>query len=173
MKRACLCLDLDGFYINGQFIVCELGWCDGKRMGALHYGHGLKLSQLTRQDRATVYHVYNYITGLPFYPTPRERSLGVHPQTQLEDDVVDLWKACKTPEASVVVYKGGHLERDLLEQLRIPHFNLETVGCPTYEKLHYPTFDCGCHKNCHYHRSMSECYKFMQWYNDNKKAILT
>ena len=31
---------------------------------------------------------------------------------------------------TVVAYKGGHVEKDLLNKLNIPCLNLETWGCP-------------------------------------------
>ena len=34
----------------------------------------------------------------------------------------------------MVAYKGGHVEKDLLNKLNIPYLDLETWGCPKYEK---------------------------------------
>ena len=36
---------------------------------------------------------------------------------------------------TVVGYKGGHVEKDLLQKLNIPSLNLETLGCPKYDDL--------------------------------------
>ena len=36
---------------------------------------------------------------------------------------------------SVLAYKGGHYERDLLNRLNIPSVNLEIYGCPKAERL--------------------------------------
>ena len=67
-----------------------------------------------------------------------------------------------------MAYKGGTLEKTLLEQLRIPSVNLETFGCPKYEYCNAPHFDCGCHSNSRFHCSMGECYAFMTWFNKSQ-----
>ena len=56
----------------------ELGWCDrdAKCVGCFHYTHSVKYSALNDKDRQTVTYVRDSITGLPFYPGQRERSLG-------------------------------------------------------------------------------------------------
>ena len=38
---------------------------------------------------------------------------------------------------TMVGYKGGHVEKDVLKQLNIPSLNLETVGCSKYDVLKY------------------------------------
>ena len=72
-----------------------------------------------------------------------------------------IWQKCQTPQAFTVAYKGGHVEKDILEQMRIPSVNLETWGCPKYELCTTPPFDCGCHFNPRFHCILSECYAFM------------
>ena len=41
-----------------------------------------------------------------------------------------LYEDHKTVERDLVIYKGGHVESDLLKRLQIPCFNIEVVGCP-------------------------------------------
>ena len=120
-------------------------------------------------DRRTVAYIRHHVTGLPFYPGPKERSLGVHSQDRVKEDIVAIWQKCQTSQAFAVAYKAGHVEKDLLEQLRLPSINLETWGCPKYELCTPPPFDCGCHFNSRFHCSMSECYAFMTWFNTDNK----
>ena len=172
MSDICCCIDLDGFRVQGTFVTRELGWCDreAKRVGCFHYTHAIKYSSLTDKDRRTVEYMRDSVTGLPFYPGPREHSLGVHSQDQVKEDIVFIWNKCQSPHAFTVAYKGGTLEKTILEQLRIPSVNLEDFGCPKYCNLplHLPT--CGCHKNSRYHCSMSECYAFMSWFNNKSQT---
>ena len=131
-------------------------------MGCFHYRPSVPYSSLNDRDRRTVAYVQRHVTGLPYYPGPRERD--VHVQEQVKDDIVEIWRKCKTPFARVVAYKGGHVERDLLEDLRIPSVNLETLGCPKYEQCTPLSFDCRCHDRALSHCSMSESYAFMHWF---------
>ena len=169
MNAICCCLDVDGFRVQGRFEAREVGWCDWerKRMGCFHYRPSIPYATLNNRDRRSVAYVKKYVTGLPYYPGPKERN--VHVQDQVKDDIMDIWRLCKTPQAYAMAYKGGHLERDLLKDLRIPSVNLETLGCPKYEQCTPLSFDCGCHGQTRHHCSMSECYAFMTWLNTNNK----
>jgi len=161
----CCCIDLDGFYVDGQFLTREMGWCDveAKRMGCFHYSHDKSWSELSCKDKRTVAFVRNNIIGLPFTPGKKEKE--VHAQDQLKDDIVQVWSKCKTHHAFTVAYKGGKLERNILDELRIPSFNLEIIHCPKYNSLtEIVTLDCGCHRG-NVHCSMAECFKFMTWFN--------
>ena len=171
MNDICCCLDLEGFRVQGQFVVRELGWCDreAKRVGCFHYTSSVPYSSLNDRDRRTVVYVRQHVTGLPFYPGPKERALGVHAQNQVKDDMVTIWRKCQTPQAYAVAYKGGTVEKELLEQLRLPSINLETLGCPKYECCTPSPFDCGCHDHDRFHCSMSECHAFMTWLNTDNK----
>ena len=46
-----------------------------------------------------------------------------------------LYDNVKRNEESTIGYKGGHFERDLLKQLKIPSVNLEDFTCPKAEFL--------------------------------------
>ena len=51
----------------------------------------------------------------------------------------------------MVAYKGGHVEKDLLNRLNISCLDLETWDCPKYEQLKQtivePLASCGFHLN--------------------------
>ena len=66
----------------------------------------------------------------------------------------------------MVAYKGGHVEKDLLDKLDIPNINLETSGCPKYKQLKQtivePLSSCGFHLNDSiYHCPMTECQTYV------------
>ena len=166
MSAICCCVDLDGFHVQGQFQVREVGWCDWerKRVGCYHYKPSIPHASLNAVDKRTVSYVQAYVTGLPYYPSRRERD--VREQDRVKDDIVAIWRRCKTPFARKVAYKGGHVERDLLDELSIPSVDLELVGCPKYEQCTRLPFDCGCHDN-NKHCSMSEAFAFMHWFKTN------
>ena len=54
MNSICLCMDMEGFFVNGDFVVRELGWSDGETAGCIHYDHAVKYSQLSDKDKKTV-----------------------------------------------------------------------------------------------------------------------
>ena len=66
-------------------------------------------SSLNDRDRRTVAYVRKHVTGLPFYPGPKERALGAHSQSQVKDDIVAIWRKCQTPLAWTVAYKGSRV----------------------------------------------------------------
>ena len=76
---------------------------------------------------------------------------------------------------SAIGYKGGHIERDALRKACIPHYNIEDVGCPTYNKL-FRMYDvisaptCGLHCYCRegvtVHCPVAETALFRKWLLD-------
>ena len=54
---------------------------------------------------------------------------------ELENIVSSFYREVKRSESSVLGYKGGHVEEDLLERLDIPCVNLERFGCLKAEEL--------------------------------------
>ena len=72
----------------------------------------------------------------------------------------------------MVGYKGGHVEKDLLNKLNIPSLNLETLGCPKYDVLRSDDLkyvnllpSCGFHKDdTRHHCPVTECHAFYLWY---------
>ena len=179
MNDICLCIDLDGFRLEDDFIVREMGRCDKSclHMGFHHYSHNRKWSTLSKKEQRTVIYVRDMVTGLTFKPRPVEFQRGsIGLQASVAKDVFALWERFKTPKQCVVAYKGGTLEKKLLIQLQVPYVNLEDFGCPKFEYLpdyyfHFRYFHfsvhCGCHLNSRFHCSMAECHGFMRWFNKN------
>ena len=177
MNDICLCVDLDGFHVEGDFIAREMGWCDksGLQMGFQHYSHNYEWFTLSEKDKRIVNYVRNRMTGLTFKPAPVEWERGcIGSQESVVKDILSLWERFKTPKQCVVAYKGGTVEKELLVQSQIPYVNLEDFGCPKVEHLpeyYFSFIDCGCHlnnsRNRRFHCSMGECYAFMRWFNEN------
>lgn len=170
-RNICLCIDIDGFRMqDGSFITRELGWCDGevKRVGSFHYDHSYRWEDLSPAECKTVQFVKHRLTGLPFRPSPAERiKYPVRMQEELEHDILSLYEQNKNFHCNVVAYKGGTLERNILDKLQIPSFNLEELNCPKYDvlaKLYGRTFNCNCHVVGDFHCSEDEVYVFMPWY---------
>ena len=68
MNDICLCIDLDGFRLEDDFIVREMGLCDKSclHMGFHHYSHNRKWSTLSKKEQSTVIYVRDMVTGLTF-----------------------------------------------------------------------------------------------------------
>ena len=87
------------------------------------------LKDLSYKDKTTVTAKHN-IHRLTYQPRYQERA---YEQDQADIVLLRLYSQFKTEKSSVVAYKGGHVEKDLLNKLNIPFLDLETWGCPKYE----------------------------------------
>ena len=168
MNAVCLCLDLEGFHVAPRFHVRELGWCDhtGRDYGCVHFDPNLRWNTLTPQQRRRVRYVTQHIHGLSLYPRDDQEDHPTLPAKSLHSYVQDLYRRHATSERNVVAYKGGRVERDLLESLHIPSLDLEAFGCPKFNDMLRLTTaaSCGQHvHNPHAHCAQVECYHFIQW----------
>ena len=164
LSHVCLVLDLEGFKVQGQFLVRELGWCDwtGQHWGTTHY-YPTRPYPEAWKDQRLIRFVRRHVHGLPYTPAHREQA---RPAAHLEQDVKDLVHKFQQPDKMVVAYKGGHYEKELLQRWGIPHFNLEQAQCPKFDtmtRLCRPT-SCGCHDHpWRHHCPQTECYHFVHW----------
>ena len=76
MPNFCLCLDLDGFYVNNKFIVREIGWYapllnNHEAFGLQHFTHDYTWD-MSKKDQRTVAYVKRHVTGMTFRPSPAE-----------------------------------------------------------------------------------------------------
>ena len=159
-------MDMEGFSIGGKFYCKELGVLKaGKKKGlSSFFDIGVSWSDATDKDRKTCVWVQKNVHKLPLGV---QTSTKAHPTHQLENIVQRIYCESKTDDSSLVAYKGGHLERDLLQKLGIKSFNLENIGCPKAANL----FDsmlwlktCGNHKvpNAYQHSAKVEVEVFGQ-----------
>jgi len=164
----CFILDLEGFFINKTFQVRELGYYTWNR----EYGrHAFRISipykELSDKDKRTVSFVIRKIHGLSYQPLKAER---FQPPEVLNELIQDIYSVYKDGQRTVVGYKGGHVEKDLLTKLNIPRLDLETLGCPKYDKLRHIISSerllpsCGFHQDeSIHHCPVTECHAFWLW----------
>ena len=162
----CLLLDMDGFFLGKKhkFHVRELGyysWNGDNR--SFFFDVKLRYKDLSDTDKKTVHHVSKDIIGLPYKPSESERPV-YHPRN-LKPLVKRLYKEYRTEFRTKVGFKGGKIEKELLEACQIPYTDIETWGCPKYERLPKPEgVGCGCHSNPETnHCPMMECESFWNW----------
>ena len=130
-------------------------------------GHEKKnLTRLTQKKLAGILYVNRCIHGLSFMPTHFENAKL---QDQLQLDVTTLNEQYKTNQRTLVAYKGGHIERDLLNELDILSVNMEEIGCPKVMDLIHlgcglEVWDCEHHLGTGIaHCSMAECHILLEW----------
>ena len=135
-------VDLDGYQVNHQpFIVREMG-VYSLQHGSFSWFSENKLPYLSleKRDRKTVNYVYHHIHGLRFESSKQEKAL---PQHLVKPMIESAYHRSRTQHQYMVAYKGGYLEKNLLNELQIPCVNLEDFGCPKVEKLIAMGFDVG------------------------------
>ena len=132
---------------------------------SIFFDTGLRWSNLSEKDIRSAVYVRNRRHKLPF---GLPRGVQTRPLRDLGEIVCNFYNLVKIDDGSLLAYKGGHIERDLLERLNIPSINLETLGCPKACDL----FDdmiwletCGNHTvlNAYAHCAKVEVEAFGQW----------
>ena len=165
----CLIIDLEGFTIQGEFQVRELGYYSwqGDR-GGCFFDVTVPYRKLNKRDRSTVALVTQHVSGLPYRPSPKERP--VFHRRDLKREIRRLYREFSTDVRRVVGFKGGHFEKDILVALKIPYKNIEEWGCPRYDEIRHSVIDtsndvgCGCHKHPETnHCPQVECEVFWEW----------
>ena len=75
LAHVCLVLDLEGFEVQGQFLVRELGWCDwtGQHWRTTHYYPTQPYPEAWK-DRRLVRFVRRHIHGFTLYSRPPRTS---------------------------------------------------------------------------------------------------
>ncbi|KAL9952108.1 hypothetical protein ACROYT_G039315 [Oculina patagonica] len=132
-ENVCMILDLEGYFVEKTFRVRELGYYTWQEKFGRHaFYMRMSWCNLSSRDRKTVSYVKYNVHGLTYQPRKEEKA---YEYDRVEEVMWDLYEETKTPERTVVAYKGGHVERDLLNKLNIPSVNLELYGCPKYDVL--------------------------------------
>ena len=125
-------VDVDGFMINKVFYCKELGMIKvGDAVGrSFFFDLVIQWRELSEKDKKSCRYVMGHIHKLPF-DVPygvRARKLSA-----LGSIVREFYREIKRDANSILAYKGGQCERELLTGLGIPSFNLENIGCPKAE----------------------------------------
>lgn len=164
INKVCGIIDFDGFNIRkysnsvftSEFLIREIGFIQidpenvdraakSCRFDLSFYDFGGRQEDVWR----TINYQTRYVTGLTFKPGPEE---NVYDYTKVESFVTSMYNESRWAGHDVVAFKGGIEEKKLLDQLSIPHVNLEDYGCPKYKDLlkqnivRSPPIDCGYHK---------------------------
>ena len=169
--NVCLVIDLEGFYVQGAFQLRELGYHSWQGDAGRHsFFQRVMYRDLPDKDRRTVGVVCRKIHGLSYQPSevgdptdPRNLHYLLH----------RLYRKFATEHRTVVAYKGGNIEKELLLNLGIPCVNLELLGCPKYDVLRRQCLredllpGCGFHSRpTIHHCPLTECHDFWLWYQD-------
>ena len=120
--------------VGGKFYCKELGLFKmGEVMArSILFDTGLRWWDLSEKDRRTCMYVTKHIHKLPFGMPHDVEPVRI---SALEGIVTDFYQAVKQNGNSVLAYKGGHYEKDLLASLTILGVNLENFGCPKAGEL--------------------------------------
>ena len=122
------------FLIHKKFFCKELGIIRVRDVATQSYFFdiGVNWWDLSANDRKTCAYVINHVHRLPFGIAPGVNAYSI---SALGNIILELFKGmCKTNN-SVIGYKGGHYEKDLLAFLSIPAIDLENHGCPKAKDL--------------------------------------
>ena len=180
LSNVCLILDMDGFFINKKFHAREVGYVSltENRSDSYRFKLNHLAVKLSEKDWKTVHYCRKYIHGLTLKCLPWEKNL--HHVKNLRELLKNTYYTSKREDRNFVAYKGGRIEKDILDELGIPSINLEDFGCPKYEELPSPSVpDCGyhVHMNESIHCPIKECVAFSNWIkkhqqkSDSEKSI--
>jgi hypothetical protein len=127
-------LDMDGFYIGGQFFCKELGmWKVGDVYARSYlFDSGIRWRDLDAKARKQCGYVIRNVHRLPFGVSEGSKAVGLE---CLDEIVLEFYQRYKMDAMFLLAYKGGCCERDLLNRLNIPGVNLDRYGCPKAEVL--------------------------------------
>ncbi|KAK0071525.1 hypothetical protein PV326_001154 [Microctonus aethiopoides] len=144
--------DLDGFSINKKFVCKEAAGVNiftGQRFLRFYNVSDIPVQY---EDWRGIKFVSRYIHGLKFEDMNGDLD---------QDDLIELIEdMCRDADHGgwLIGYKGGHVEKDLLNKLGYGHLgvNIEDFGCPKFENLlqQYPKWMENCPLPCNRHHSV-------------------
>jgi hypothetical protein len=148
-------LDLDGFFVQKTFFCRELGIITHRDTygTSFHFNTPLSYEKLNEKDKIQAKFLQQHIHGL-----------SLSDENAMVQDMLDIiakrfYTAYKMKNESVLGYKGGFIEKDLLFKLNIPSINLELFGCPKAVNI-FPEMawleSCGEHK---FLKNKTDAYK--------------
>lgn len=171
-SNICCLIDLELFQHKDYKIYRELGICDVELSDIRNYQvYPSNLPLLYKSYRKTFNFVKFNIHGLNFFP---DRDKSILPD-QVDSIVINFYNKHKKNNDSVIAYKGGIHEKDLLKKLEIPSLNLENIpNCPSTKYLSslHPAcrYYCNSHVNSKFgfrHCSTIEVVYYSLWLNQN------
>ncbi len=161
-------VDLDGFFVEKSFFCRELGIIayEDTYGTSFHFKTKLSDKNLNKKDKTNAKFLQRNVHGL-----------SLSDDNGLELNMVDVivkkfYTSYKLNSKSVLAYKGGRIEKDLLEKLNIPAVNLEFFGCPKAKDI-FPKMiwleSCGEHNllrdktHAHEHCPKVEVEAYLHW----------
>ena len=152
-NSACLVIDLKGFFVQKKFQVHKMGYYSWDEHFDRHaFFQPAALKNLSHRDKKTVNFAKHNIHELTCQPCYQEKA---YEHDEVDIVLLRLYSQFKTEKRTVVAYKGGHVEKDLLNKLNISCLDLESWGCPKFEQLKQTIVEtlvsCGFHLNDNIH----------------------
>lgn len=143
----CAYLNIQGFAHKKLTRVRELGWVTKNSATPQNFHvHPGTLPFNDNAARVSFMHEKYRVHGLDFYPNDR-----FVPHHEVRQIISDLYQGASRYGCDVVAYKGGVLEKKILDELGIPSINLDAV-VPKFSDFpdvnFYKRFDCGKHAYC-------------------------
>lgn len=177
LREICLIIDFDGYIFDKIFKPREIGYCSltSDENDSILVDLRASVKTMTKEDKKCNTYIKSFICGLTLTPVDTEENCIDENET--ENVIMKLYNDHKTVTKSIVAYKGGIHEKNLLDKLEIPNLNLEDYECPKFEKLLSMFRDeieksgkktCGRHiqlkdRNKVVHCSRMETYVFAKW----------
>lgn len=134
-------IDIDGFPIGGTIYFKELAIYDLHRNKVTLLHVKLPNSLISKEKTREVTFCEKNIHGLPFKNVATDLSYSA---------VINKIKDFDTNKQFTWLYKGGIVEKKLLNLLGFNSFNIEVIGCPKVEKI-IETLNLHNLKNCSRH----------------------
>lgn len=146
LANICVIIDAECFYIQGHQRIRELGFSSltQERNGSYRFDLSQYVQKMNNKEWKTANYCKKRIHGLTIQPLAGERYCMN--EKEIDSIIINLYKKNYTDKQYLVAFKGGHIENDKLDKLKIPFINLESFGCPKYKELPTPAiYDCGYH----------------------------
>ena len=153
-------IDMDGFTVAKKFYCKELAMMkqDDTYATSILFDLGLSWNQLNKKDQISARYLEKHIHQIDFNA----------PSTIHVSNLPKIVKSYFNEPNTLVGYKGGQFERNLLVELGIPFINLEYFGCPKAKQLFRKLGwleTCGQHliPDAYHHCSKVEVEAFAMW----------
>jgi hypothetical protein len=168
-------MDCEAYIWHKKIFLREVSvLCRSTNMTTTYHIYMPNVTLFDENDRGVQYQI-RVILGLP---VERHR---INNNFYLYHEMIDILRELfKTTD--LVAYKGGTIERDLLNMLGISCINLEIMGCPKYECLlsayNVKHEDCGYHitrgkYHCSRHEVKLDFRNFLIHYDNLYRPITT
>lgn len=161
LDKVGLIIDMDGFKFSKKPFQCkELAFCYTYKQLIMkwHFKLDEEFQHLPPNERITASYLCHYVHGMRY-----QNYTGDWAKSSLTTIIRVIYNNMleeTRSEKPLIAYKGGHIEKDVLDSLKIPSINLEVFGCPKadilFEKYCPLTKQCGMHLRL-YNKKIAHC----------------